>query len=232
METYKNESTGVELPEHKLVFFAAPKVASSSIKRMFYEHSHGQPHPAKNSEGNRFRIHRDYSPTRRFLSIPEGKYDDWTKITLVRDPVERLLSAYANRVVEMKVLSEKFEDDSAFEKLGVQKNPPIHTFVRNIDKYRILSRPVLHHTDPFTAFLGHDISYFDHVFTFNQLAELVDFVWAFTGKKAVLPKSTNSVKVKTKYEVLGSEGRKSLLNFCAGDYALLKDYYKPPSLTS
>ena len=232
MDTFKNIATGVELPDHKLVFFAAPKVASSSIKRMFYEHRHNRPVPEKNEDGGNFRIHQDFSSTRRFYSIPEGKYDGWTKITLVRDPVERLLSAFANRVVEMKILSEKFIEAKEFEKLGLKMNPPVFHFVRNLDRYRILSRPIWHHTDPFTAFLGHDLDYFDHIFAFNQLAELVDFVSVFTGKKATLPKATNGVKVKSKFEELGIEGRKSLLNYCAGDYALLKDYYKPPSLAS
>lgn len=230
METYKNKATAVELPEHKLVFFAAPKVASSSIKKMFFELFFDQPFEAINPDGSMYRIHRDFSGSRRFHAVAQGKYDDWTKITLVRDPVERLLSAYSNKVVDVGMLSEKWLDPKAAENLGVKMNPPLYYFVRNLDKYRILSRSIWHHTDPFTCFLGHDLGYFDRVFSFMELPDLVDFVSNHTGKKAILPISTNSAKTKCSFSDLGIEAKKSLLTFCAGDYALLRDYYKPPAL--
>ena len=230
MYKFFSNASAVELPAHRLVFFAAPKVASSSIKKMLFEIHFGKPYRERNPDGSKYKIHADFSRTRRFLEIPQDKYKGWTKITLLRDPVERVISAYANRVIDLKILSHKHVDPELMRTLGLRLDPDISYFMKNIDKYRVLSRPIWHHTNTFTEFLGHDLGYFDHVFKFDELDRLVGFISAHTGMNAVLPASTNHSKTRKSLADMELEARQSLLTYCAGDYALLKAYYAPPTL--
>jgi len=211
MVRFSYNKTAVELPAHKLVFFAVPKVASSSIKKMLFEVVHGVPFQAKNPDGSNFRVHQDFSPTWRFQEIPPNKYEGWTKVTLVRDPVERVLSAYANRVLDLNILSEKWVERDALDRLELSYDPPIDHFLKNITKYRLLSRPIWHHTNPFTAFLGPDLGVFDHVFTFDQLDALVAFFAARTGIALELPPPTNSSKTRLLFSALGRQAQQNLL---------------------
>jgi len=229
MFSVKSDRTAVELPDHKLVFFAAPKVASSSIKKMLYQVQTGEEFPERHPDGSKTRIHGDFSPTVKFLDVGHGKYKKWAKITLVRDPVERIISAYANKVVNLGVLKEKHTAPEVLEKFGLHPAPSLGYFARNIDKYRLVSRSVNHHTAPLTAFLGHDLGYFDVVFKFDQLPMLVDFLSDHTGTEAILPPATNKTKPGETFRDIGVQARKSLLNHCAGDYALLRDFYTPRS---
>lgn len=223
-------ASAVEVPAHKLVFFSSPKVASSTIKKMLYEVHFRKSYSDMNPDGSRYLIHNDFSRTKRFLEIPKGKYEGWTRITLVRDPVEKVISAYANRVAHLKVLSQKQVDPDLLHALKLRPDPEMHFFMRNIDKYRVLSRPIWHHTNAFTEFLGHDLNYFHHVFKFNELDKLVAFISNHTGENAVLPEPTNRTSKKHRYENLGYAARQSLLTYCSGDYALLKGYYAPPAI--
>lgn len=228
INTYQSNGSAVELPEHNIVFFSAPKVASSSIKKMLYEVIFGHRFKVVQPDGSRLKIHGDFSGTKRFLEIPKGKYDSWIKVTIVRDPVERIISAYTNKVFDLSLLTEKHVKREALDRLELSFDPPLDYFLKNLERYRILSRTVMHHTDPFTVFLGHDLSYFDHVFKFNQLKELEAYISDRTGVAAKLPQPTNRSKVKFHFEALDVQAKKCLLNYCSGDYALLKGYYNPP----
>ena len=230
MYKFKPDRSAVELPAHKLVFFCSPKTASSSVKKMLYEVFHDKPFKDHHPDGSKYMIHKDFSPTPRFLEIPEGKYDGWTKITLVRDPVERIISAYCNRVLDLNIISPKHIEQNQMDKYGLEYQPPMHKFMRNIEKYRMVSRPVWHHTDRLTSFLGHDLGYFDKVFKFGEFDKMVGYISEHTGHEAKLPASTNRSKSKRSFESLGENAKQSLLNYCAGDYALLKSYYSPPSI--
>ena len=90
---------------------------------------------------------------------------------MVRDPVKRFLSAYANRVVYYEELSDKFIGDSASER-GVPVNPDLHEFVEHLFVYREISNSIRLHTQPLVYFLGDDSSFYDRVF---DISEMTDF---------------------------------------------------------
>ena len=91
----------IVLPDYQLIFFDIPKVASTEWKLFFDSIMSGHPYT------NRGRVHdpnennllylSDYSlqEARNMLNSP-----NWTRAVFVREPKERLLSAYLNKFVK------------------------------------------------------------------------------------------------------------------------------------
>jgi hypothetical protein len=94
------------------------------------------------------------------------------RICVVRDPVDRFLSGYTNRVL--------FHGN-----LGA-KPPGIEEFIENLEHYRANNVVVRGHFLPQCAFLGKEPGLFTHVFRMNALEECRN--WLETAQKVVLPK--------------------------------------------
>jgi len=93
----------------------------------------------------------------------------------------------------------------------------------------VLSKSIRHHTDPFTKFLGHDLSYFTDVVKMGKVPELAAQIEALTGRKfeiAHFHKASGEALVLK----MGWASRNALLSYCAGDYALMKGYFSIPKV--
>lgn len=86
------------LDDHKLFYASVPKVACSSVKRMFYEIENGVAFDKIVANGKRYYVHHFYPGILR-NTYPEARIADYRRLCLVRDPIKRFLSAYGNRVV-------------------------------------------------------------------------------------------------------------------------------------
>lgn len=217
----------VENSQFKIAYFPVPKTASTSMKHAFYQFEHGEPFNRVKVPGQKPDIHGNYVSTRHFYEIDHARYKGWSRVAVIRDPVRRIISAYHHRVVREGELSENRIDMDLARALGVGANPSRREFLCNLEKYRILSQPIRHHTDPFTKFLGHDLSYFTDVVKIGKIGELAQQIEALTGKKFVLE---HHQKGDGKPMVLRMDrrARDALLNYCAGDYALMKGYFNIP----
>ncbi len=224
----KNRGAGVETSEVeacKLAFYAVPKTASTSIKRMLYHVKTGSEFQERDENGKRQTVHARLCPTRYFMQINHKRYRDYTRFCLLRDPVQRIISAYGQRVVDSKELSRDAINPEAAKALGVNHDPGIDEFMIKLPEYRVLSGPVRHHTNPFTHFLGSDLAYFTHVYKTEDLPELVEMVAQKSGFDAKMPHKNKTKSKKRSFDDLSKRAKRSLLRFCAGDYALLKGYY-------
>jgi hypothetical protein len=171
----------VHLYEHKLSYFSVPKCASSSLKHFFFEIENGFPFRAFVANGKHNFIHATAYPAKRFEKVVHPEMADHWKMAVIRDPIDRVVSCYRNRIIYHQALS-KIEISDEDRASGVTHDPDLATFVRHLGRYRALSRQVGHHTTPLTFFLGGEAAYFDALYTFNDLDRLVEDVRERVGR--------------------------------------------------
>jgi hypothetical protein len=219
----------VENSQFKIAYFPVPKTASTSMKHAFYQLEHGKPFQSQPKPNGRSGIHDKSLSTRSFYQISHERYKDYSRIAIIRDPVQRIISAFQHRVMREYELSEGRIDMDLARALGVPPNPTRSAFLCNLEKYRILSKSIRHHTDPFTKFLGHDLSYFTDVVKIGKVVNFAAQIEALTGQKFEIG---HHQKGDQKPMVLRMDraARIALLNYCAGDYALMKGYYSIPEV--
>ncbi len=220
----------VENSQFKIAYFPVPKTASTSMKHAFYQLEHGTPFvKGEKVPGQKSGIHDKYHNTKQFYEIDHKRYADYSRIAIIRDPVTRIISAFNHRVMRERELSENRIDMDLARALDVPANPTRGVFLCNLEKYRFLSAPIKHHTDPFTKFLGHDLSYFTDVVKIGRVGELATQIEALTGQKFELPhlqKGSDAPKALR----MERKARNALLSYCAGDYALMKGYFDIPEV--
>ncbi len=218
----------LENPQFKIAYFPVPKVGSTSMKHAFYQLKHGEPFALEHPSGGKTNIHESFHNTRPFYAINHARYADYARIAIIRDPAKRILSAYDHRVLQVRELSEKRIDMDLARALKVTPDPTREMFLCNLDAYRMLSKSIRHHTDPFTKFLGHDLSYFTDVVKLGQLEQLSAQISALIGQDFALGHLHKSRSAPVDLR-LGPKARAALLEHCAGDYALMKGYFRLPA---
>lgn len=166
----------VFLWDHQLTYLAVPKVACTSVKHAFFQIENGRPHEDFVANGQYFHIHRLY-PTRLFKDLPQGRIASHQRLTLVRDPVHRLLSCYGDRVIYNRELSKKTAGP-ALEAVGLPTNPGLAEFIDRLADYRQIVPAIAHHAAPHVDFLGSDPSYFSEVFSMSRLQDFAEKVSA------------------------------------------------------
>jgi Sulfotransferase family len=220
----------VILKKYGIAYFPVPKVACSSVKHLLFFLEHGR-HFEKyvDSEGRKHNIHNTVYPT---LTLAE---DDWAcaaklhRIAVIRDPMDRFVSAYRSRVAHFQELSETSIDLHKAAELGVTPDPELDQFIDNLELYRILSGSIKHHTDPQTFFLGHTLDYFDQVYKFEELKILESDLRARTQIAVELPHLVKGPGGEI--PSIPAKRVRKIIEFYSGDYALLKGLYSPECVT-
>ena len=97
-------ANGPSLGEYNLIFFTIPKVASTEFKLLFHRMmglpydlpANGQVHTIQNPKENMLKTLDDYPlwKAQEMMNSPE-----WTKAVFLREPKERVLSAFLNKFV-------------------------------------------------------------------------------------------------------------------------------------
>lgn len=220
------------LDQPRLAFVGAPKVMTTSLGLAFYEISEGRPYRPE-EHGGRY-IHQYWQAQARARGwhgpVPFAALAGYTLFTVVRDPVQRLVSAWANRVID------KAEAAAAFAALraegrgaacaGLPEMPDLDTFLAELPRYRALVPSVAHHTDPLALYLGSDLARFDRVFHIDEAEALAAWLSAQTGTAVRLPHAQRSFPKAG----LGDVGPRALAQaaaHCAEDYRLLAGLCAP-----
>eukprot|EP00980_Cylindrotheca_fusiformis_P003704 scaffold821_cov122-Cylindrotheca_fusiformis.AAC.8 len=96
------DAAPIVVEEYKLIFFTTGKVSCTVFKQLFRRMMHLDdwnvnagllPHdPSKNGLKYLYQY-----PPRKALKMMTSKHDNWTRAIFVRDPLERLLSAYLDK---------------------------------------------------------------------------------------------------------------------------------------
>ncbi|MCP4380932.1 MAG: sulfotransferase family protein [Hyphomicrobiales bacterium] len=133
---------------HELVYFPIPKNATTSVKLMFYALDAGHPYDEATAS-------RLGGPVHRLYSSEPGEWLDYyaayTSLVIVRDPVKRVLSAYANRVLMEKVGPGRAK---SLKRAGLSVKPTLDEFLAKFHRYRKVSKIIRNHTIPQVEYVG------------------------------------------------------------------------------
>jgi len=137
-----------------------PKSGSTSFKYLLFEAEHGRTFKKKKSH-----IHQ-WAAKNRIASLENCKY----RLILIRDPIERFISCYNNKVIQQRHLD--YMDIGSLSLSDPKREfpfPSLDEFIDNFSEMRKL--PVInHHTKPISEFLQRrNLSFFSEVFTFDQI---------------------------------------------------------------
>lgn len=145
------------------------------------------------------------------------------KFAVIRDPIERFLSAYRHRVLDAHELDAEALKGSdhytAFRRRQLKPNPTVGELIENLERYRFDVYQIKHHTDPQVLFLGHDPRHFDRVFLFEELAILPAELERATGAKIEL---RHEMRSTPRQIGLTHRDRQLLMEFYRDDYKLLE----------
>jgi hypothetical protein len=206
--------------KRKIGYLDIPKVASTSIKAAIY----------KLEEGKRFcaeevgvSVHRclDRKGYRKKKLCSPG-----TRFIVVRDPVKRFLSAYENRVIHHRQLSESFIRESF---PGQYRNipnftPSLSQFINQFETYYKI-RPIFHHCRPVVDFLEEpDFRDFIRVYKMEELNQLARDLSTWTGQ-AVSFERRQALGRRFSLKDLSREQLEKLIDFYKMDYELMEGLY-------
>jgi hypothetical protein len=170
-----------------ICYYPAPKVANTSLKHVMHRLRTGAGFVGEEKpDGGRTHIHQAYG-TPLFSKVEHEAYADMLRFAVVRDPIDRLLSTWGNRVVHHGELSEAKADAASMRAKKLAFDPDLTTFLDRLEDYLEMSRSVRLHALPLVEFLGPSPQFFHLLFDISQLPQLVQFLQATTGREITLP---------------------------------------------
>ncbi|AZO58011.1 MAG: sulfotransferase family protein [Mesorhizobium sp.] len=157
----------------------------------------------------------------------EPVYDGLSgKFTIVRDPLERLLSAYSSRILDTDVLRSRSPNLELLESFGLPTNPDPDTFILNIEKYCACSGDIHFHVASPRRFIGSSLFLFEHVFKFEDMDKVGAFLSTVSGRTVSMPR-LQAARGKVSPSDLSPAAFRKAMRFCRYDYGFLVDYYDP-----
>lgn len=227
----------VVLQNLRLVFHEVPKVASTAVKLGLFEAEFGRPFDRFEHGGRH--VHRVMTDLPfSTLGVERFRGDlfpDFHKAALVRDPVKRLLSAYANRVLHSEAVRKSVGDGPRARfglwRRGLRHRPSLDEFLEKFDAYRSVSRAVKIHTDHCRRFLGKDLAALDAIYPIERIGEFADDLSERAGRRIEFPRAQEGGP-KIAWESVGPASQRRLLEITRDEYAFLADFYRPPEITA
>ncbi|UCI05868.1 sulfotransferase family 2 domain-containing protein [Mesorhizobium sp. B1-1-8] len=204
-----------------ITYYPIPKSGSSSVKYVLMALSGRQP-PLANPE-NEVHSHLATNWVDPFAPVYDGRGG---KFTIVRDPLERLLSAYSSRILDTDVLTTRFPNTEMLKSFGLPTNPDLDTFILNIEKYCACSGDIQFHVSSPRCFVGSSLFLFEHVFKFEELDGVEAFLSSVSGRKVTVPR-LQAARSKVSPSDLSPAALAKAMRFCRYDYGFLIDYYVP-----
>jgi len=187
------------LPQHNIAYISAPKCACTSFKELiFCLENNCKFNKVRDSKGalcliindKRHYIH-DFYPSIAFSQQPYELMQSLHRICIVRDPVDRIMSCYSNRVLRYRALS---EHALSHTNISAPANPDLNQFIQNLSQYQAIG-DIKHHTLPLIYFLGSNADFYHEIFNLRTLNQAERSVKKHFGhKKVALPHLQRSKK--------------------------------------
>lgn len=213
-------------------YFYATKCACTSLKQWIYQIKFNRYFESYKRHGQWIHIHN--CPELRELDPKKlAEQSHFSKIAIVRDPIARFISAYANRVIYYQELSDRVPYKDRLIAAGLRLNPEINYLVENLIQYqeRADRWTILHHTRPITDFIGKDLGMYTKIYRINEINSIRSDILSNPTNSQIdrqtipeIPKlQTGGPKLEL--NVLTQKSFEQLITYYAQDYEILKDYY-------
>ncbi len=216
---------GIYLARWGIGYQPIPKVACTSLKEAFFELIAGRKFDSADTTLGAAHVHRYFDLRKQDIS-----HADW-KFMVVRDPVKRFISGFANRVIHHKELSEDYVTRHAqalkLDLANFKFDPTMDEFIENFDAYRKVPT-IDHHFAPIADFTAPLDSY-DRVYSFEELPTLCDDLTQRIGQKFSIP-HTQRGGPKLSASSLSKSSQRRLLELYAEDYKILDRFYEKPAV--
>ncbi|WP_323246487.1 sulfotransferase family 2 domain-containing protein [Synechococcus sp. CCY9202] len=203
----------------KVIYHPAPKNAGSSMRQHLFRIDNGRPYEPMLINGVKVELFMIYGQPTRFEPVAELK--GFERITMVRDPISRFLSAYANRVLDSRWRNPSHAQRC--KSMGLPAKPDLETFLANLNDYQSIPE-IAHHTRTQRFFLGNDLSYYDKVFRVEELASAIDYINSRAGMTLEFPRlKTDGPKLRK--QDISEIAVRRLMHILCEDYELLGSLY-------
>jgi len=213
----------IYLQEKKLIYIPIPKNACSSLKQAFYQIEFGKQFDYSHNLKLGFHDIHDYYEKRNnaFTSLKRLKNnEDCRCFAVVRDPIDRLLSSYGNRVIDLKDLE---ASRKILEKINLPVEPDLNTFVLNLETYRKVNIGINHHVRLQSEFLGGTLEYLDQVYPFEKMKLVTQKLKSYDSKLVMKREKSDGAKFNINH--LSPEALNFALEYYKKDYQLLEEFY-------
>lgn len=203
----------------RLLYFPAPKVACTSIKRAVLTHNArmaGEIDPVLRQ------VHQ-ISPTTSFHRLYPYRHLLKRWFCVVRDPVKRALSAYSNRILHHNELKDL--PDEVLAEAGLSRQPELDEFIAKMPDYNRIHAGIDHHTRPLTFFLGDDPGRYHRIFDMSELGTLPDYL-AEAGASGIELGHDQTGGPKIALADVPPAALETLRAFYAEDYRIWGDHLK------
>lgn len=207
-----------------LLYLPVPKVGGSTMRHAIFLAENGiaykDSHYARDLHISRFYSRPRHWSTPSRIDRETGK----RKIVIVRDPVARLLSCYADRVAKRKDIARDPVARKEAQRNGLPVLPDVDTFMRFIDTYTEMCASIRHHTVPQCKLIAEFVFLNGvEVVDLSQMGGLLQWMQEASGVSGLDKhyKVTADHK-RIDFRSLSVEARRKLMEFVEEDFTLLE----------
>ena len=202
---------------HKILYMPVPKSGCTTIKKLLWFMESGFPPSGAIHTANPTMSFKDLRPI-----LDMNPIKSYFKFCVVRDPIDRLLSAYNHRVLALQELR-----DSVFlQNRNFNLSPSFNQFVKGLEDY--MKVPVIeHHVKPMWNFLGEDPSFYVRIYNMKEInTEIIPLLESTCGHSLKMDMSVNASPHVAVREDIPEWVENKIRKFYKKDYDLYGKYIK------
>lgn len=220
----RRPTMSVFLYEAGISYYPAPKCGSSSLKGLFLSVEPGITYPDHPGKGRRRHGGHTVYPTMSFKRSSRMDRPDHFRFAIIRDPVDRLLSAFSHRVLG-RVVGAAESTPSRSLAFGAESDRFLARFIDELEAFRAQSRDITHHTNPLVYFLGDDSNYFSDLYLLSDLGRLeLDLSDRLNLSVSIAPNNRSVARLSR--DALTKSQITRIEKFYARDYEVFGRYLK------
>lgn len=209
----------ITVKRFKLAYWPIPKNACTSMKEALYLLDTGRTFE-QDYQPQEFHIHHIYPASSDGGMYPKWVNDQYFKFIIVRDPLERFVSAFSNRIVYHGDLM-KLKMDEGLRKACEQD---INEFAKRFGFFLRKSNSVLHHFQPQDRYVRNVIKHADMVADIKKIDQLVACVKKQAPEFSMAHRQTGNAKESGSNIKLSGWNEFKLRKYYCKDYLMLRPY--------